>query len=87
MLSVYQGKVNKNVPLLSSLHTNANIANTEKKNPETVPFYNSTKFGVNVLDQTETVFCNVSFIKVASPGFLQHSRYSSYQCMDVAERS
>jgi len=33
MLTVYQGKVNKNVLLLSSLHTNVNIANTEKKKP------------------------------------------------------
>jgi len=31
MLIVHQGKVNKNVLLLSSIHTNVNIAYTEKK--------------------------------------------------------
>jgi hypothetical protein len=51
MLTVYQGKINKNVLFLGSLHMNVNTANTEKKNPDTTAFYNSTKFGVNVLDQ------------------------------------
>jgi hypothetical protein len=55
MLTEYQGKVNKHVLLLSSLHTNVNTAKLKRKTPETVAFYNSTKFGVNVLDQIETV--------------------------------
>lgn len=42
---------NKNVVLFSTLHSTVNIDNNEKKKPETVQFYNSTKFGVDVVDQ------------------------------------
>ena len=38
-LTVYQGKVNKNVLLLSSQHTNVNTANSEKIKPDTVALY------------------------------------------------
>jgi hypothetical protein len=51
-LTVYQGKVNKNVLLLSSLQTNVNTANTEKIKADTAAFYYWTKFDVDVLDQT-----------------------------------
>lgn len=50
-LTVYQGKPNKNVFLLSSMHPNVKIADGGKKLPETVEFYNKTKFGVDVVDQ------------------------------------
>lgn len=50
-LTVYQGKKNKNVLLLSSLHSSVTVGTDEKHLPETVKFYNSTKFGVDVLDQ------------------------------------
>ncbi|KAJ8894099.1 hypothetical protein PR048_006709 [Dryococelus australis] len=44
-------KVNKNVILLSSLHLSVNIAENEKKTPETIQYYNATKFGVDIMDQ------------------------------------
>lgn len=51
-LTIYQGKRNKNVLLLSTLHENVDIdANHPKKKPETVIFYNATKYGVDVADQ------------------------------------
>ncbi|GFX02597.1 catenin alpha [Trichonephila clavipes] len=51
-LTVYQGKTRKNVLLLSSLHPTADIGNNHpKKLPETISFYNSTKFGVDIADQ------------------------------------
>jgi len=50
-LTVYQGKVNKNVPLLSTLHSTIEIETNRKKLHETVQFYNKTKCGVDILDQ------------------------------------
>ena len=51
-LTVYQGKVNKNVLLLSTLHSTIIYIETNRiKLPETVQFYNKTKCGVDILDQ------------------------------------
>jgi hypothetical protein len=50
-LTVYQGKINKNVLLLSTLHSTTDIGTNRKKLPETVQFYNKTKCGVDILDQ------------------------------------
>ena len=50
-LTVYQGKPSKNVVILSSIHTDVDVSANEKKTPETVKFYNETKFGVDVVDQ------------------------------------
>lgn len=50
-LTSYQGKVHKNVLLLSTLHSSVEVASDGKKLPETVHFYNSTKYGVDVVDQ------------------------------------
>lgn len=50
-LTVYQGKKKKNVMILSTLHPSINIENNEKKTPETVRFYNQTKYGVDIIDQ------------------------------------
>lgn len=50
-LTVYQGKAKKNVLVMSTLHPSISIAETEKKVPEPVQFYNSTKYGVDVVDQ------------------------------------
>lgn len=50
-LTSYQCKKNKNVLLLSSLHENLNVSENEKKTPEVIQYYNSTKYGVDVLDQ------------------------------------
>ena len=50
-LTVYKCKPNKNVVLLSSLHQSVGVASNPKKTPETIEFYNSTKYGVDVVDQ------------------------------------
>ena len=50
-LTTYRCKPKKNVVLMSSLHPTVTIGNDEKKLPETVHFYNNTKYGVDVVDQ------------------------------------
>jgi len=50
-LIVCQGTFNKNVLLLSTLHSTIDMETNRKKLPETVQFYNKTKCGVDILDQ------------------------------------
>ena len=50
-LTAYQAKANKNVLLLSTQHQTVSIDAGTKKKPETILFYNSTKYGVDVVDQ------------------------------------
>ncbi|KAJ8873290.1 hypothetical protein PR048_026924, partial [Dryococelus australis] len=50
-LTVYEEKKDKNVLMLSTLHPNISFENDQKYLPETVSFYNATKYGVDVLDQ------------------------------------
>jgi len=51
-LTVYQGKVNKNIFLLSTLHSTIDIETNRKTLPETVQFYKKkTNCGVDILDQ------------------------------------
>ena len=50
-LTAYQGKVNKHVLILSTMHKDITIANNAKKTPETVFSYNETKYGVDIVDQ------------------------------------
>lgn len=50
-LTVYQGKANKNVIVMSSLHPDVALGSDGKKKPETVTFYNETKYGVDIVDQ------------------------------------
>lgn len=51
-LTIYQGKPGKNVIVLSTLHENIHIdAESKKKLPETIQFYNETKVGVDIIDQ------------------------------------
>ncbi|XP_052901621.1 uncharacterized protein LOC128309304, partial [Anopheles moucheti] len=50
-LTVYQGNTKKNVVLLSSMLRDVRTGNDKKSKPETVSFYNSTKYGVDVVDQ------------------------------------
>lgn len=50
-LTVYQGKKEKNVLLLSTLHPTVEITDNPKKLPDTIAFYNATKYGVDVIDQ------------------------------------
>ena len=50
-LTVYHAKTTKNVLFLSTMHATVDTGDDRKSKPETVKFYNSTKFGVDVLDQ------------------------------------
>ena len=50
-LTVYQCKQNKNVCILSTLHTSVMVDITAKKKPEADTFYNKTKSGVDIADQ------------------------------------
>jgi len=51
-LTSYQGKVKKNVIILSTMHSGVLVDQTaEKKTPDTVKYYNDTKCGVDVVDQ------------------------------------
>jgi hypothetical protein len=50
-LTVYKSKPNKKVLIISTKHKHVKIDKTAKKLPETVSFYNTTKFGVDVTDQ------------------------------------
>ena len=60
-LTVYQGKTSKNVLLLSSIHKTVSISEGRKRRPESVEYYNATKFGVDVLDQMARLYtCKVS---------------------------
>lgn len=50
-LTVYKSKPTKKVSILSTKHKSIKIDSDPKKLPETIAFYNKTKFGVDVLDQ------------------------------------
>ena len=50
-LTTYRCEKNKNVVMLSTLHPSVTIAANEKKLPETVAFYISTEYGVDIVDQ------------------------------------
>ena len=51
LLSVYKGKPEKKVLLLTTLNTNAAIAENKKKTPETVKHNNEVKYGANVVER------------------------------------
>ncbi|XP_056221053.1 piggyBac transposable element-derived protein 4-like [Seriola aureovittata] len=55
-LTIYQGKPRKSVALLSSMHQCVSIGSDQKKKPETVTYYNTTKVGVDVLDQMARLY-------------------------------
>ena len=50
-LTAYQGKVNKHMLILSTMHKDITISNKAKKTPETVSSYNETKYGFDIVDQ------------------------------------
>lgn len=56
MLVSYQCKKNKNVLLMSSMHSRPSIGTHEKKKPEIVEYYNSNKCGVDVVDQMTRLY-------------------------------
>ena len=72
-LTIYRCKPSKNVVIMSSLHNFVDIATEQvKKLPETVSFYNSTKYGVDVLDQ----MCRKYSVKAASRRWPVHVWYN-----------
>ena len=50
-LTVYKGKLNVKVLLVSIKHTGIQVEDNQKRVPETIAFCNKTKFGVDVIDQ------------------------------------
>lgn len=66
LLTVYQGKPEKNVIVLSTLHEKAEIAPEkaskssnplrQKNKPTTITYYNSTKCGVDSIDQMTRLY-------------------------------
>lgn len=51
ILTIYKVKPNKKVLILSSMHSSVEIEKSDTRISETIRFYNSTKFGVDVTDQ------------------------------------
>ena len=49
-LTVYQGNREKNVIVLSTMHPNIKVRETEKRLPETFEVYNKNKAGVDSVD-------------------------------------
>ena len=50
-LTVYLAKTTKNVFLLTTMHFTVNTGDDQKPKPERIKFYNSTKLGIDVVDQ------------------------------------
>ncbi|KAJ8333915.1 hypothetical protein SKAU_G00412340 [Synaphobranchus kaupii] len=50
-LTIYQGKPSKNDCIMSTMNPTVTTGTDPKRKPETVEYYNSTKFGVDIMDQ------------------------------------
>ncbi|KAG8239655.1 hypothetical protein J437_LFUL019177 [Ladona fulva] len=50
ILTDYQAKKNKNVLLLSTIHQDVIISDTQKRKPDQILFYNANKVGVDLMD-------------------------------------
>ncbi|KAE8745002.1 hypothetical protein FOCC_FOCC008414 [Frankliniella occidentalis] len=55
-MTIYQGKVEKNVIVLSSMHPAITVDDSAKKLPESIKYYNSTKYGVDTVDQMARLY-------------------------------
>lgn len=51
ILTIYKSKPKLKVLLLSTKHTSIKLKDNNKRTPETIAYYNETKFGVDVVDQ------------------------------------
>ena len=51
ILTIYKSKRNLKVLLLSTKHTYIKLKDNNKHTPQTITYYNDTKFGVDVVDQ------------------------------------
>ncbi|XP_037024964.1 piggyBac transposable element-derived protein 4-like isoform X1 [Bradysia coprophila] len=49
-LTVYQSKKSKSVGILSTLHKSVTVENDINKKPDTITYYNNTKYGVDIAD-------------------------------------
>ena len=88
----YKAKTSKTVLLLSSHHKRPDIADDHKKKPETILFYNSTKGGVDSVDERistysvkyrskrwhVTVFCNILDMACFNAFVLHTSAFPAY---------
>ena len=80
-LTVCQAKTTKNVLLLSTMHATVDTGDDRKPKPKIVKFYNSTKFGVDVLDQIARKYTvNAASRRWPVQLFLQHIRFGCNQC-------
>ncbi|XP_066516461.1 piggyBac transposable element-derived protein 4-like [Hoplias malabaricus] len=55
-LTIYQAKPKKNICILSTMHQTVSTDNSTKKLPDTVYYYNSTKGGVDAMDQMARLY-------------------------------
>lgn len=76
-LTVYKCKPTKNVLILSSLHPTVAIASDAKKKPETIEYYNNTKYGVDVLDEMAKKY-------TVKAGSRRWPVQVFYNCLDLA---
>ena len=86
-LTVYKSKPNVKVLLLSTKHRGIQVEDNYKHVPETIAFYNKTKFGVDVVDQ---IACKHS-VKAGSfrcsiQVFFQYFGFGSDKRMDIMQR-
>ena len=49
-ITIYKTKVSKILAVLSSLHNSCDVLENAKRVPETIDFYNQTKYGVDIFD-------------------------------------
>ena len=71
-LTVYQGKRSKNAILLSTVHKSVSFSDGRNKLPDSIQYYNSTKYGVDILDQKARLYTTkVSISTMALAGILQ----------------
>ncbi|GFO05287.1 PiggyBac transposable element-derived protein 4 [Plakobranchus ocellatus] len=73
----YQGHKNKNVILLSTMHTQPVILPGEKRKPEIVMYYNSTKGGR----------CGLCHWKVNKKGTVKCHKCCNFLCKDYVAKS
>ncbi|OAD55272.1 hypothetical protein WN48_04914 [Eufriesea mexicana] len=50
-LTIYKSKPRKKVMILSTKHKSVKTKNNRKKTPETITYYNKSKFGIDMVDQ------------------------------------
>lgn len=71
-LTLYQCKKSKSIGILSSLHKHVEIEDSSVKKPDTILYYNNTKYGVDILDS----MAKAHSVKAASRRWPVHSFYN-----------